>query len=581
MAELLGLVASVIQVAGAGVQLSKTLYEYVDGVATADRRIKDIAAEIKMTSVAIEELGDMFKHEEMASLVSKKAVQTANDTITECSALFAQIDVTLKKSRKGTFGRLTMPFRETKLELLRSHVDKLKSTLQLLMQVLTLAHQVASRRLDRAAEARQREEIRRLLERKEQSAKRHDELSRKDSANNAMIGDVDLERDLDPSGPSGPVTVASIVDSTINAQTLATCASHVRTLLRDIDILQKALSSGAVGCDQSKHHQTLLDSYFLTRGCLDQVILGSSKSEGPAMPLLTRPLLPSSAPADSQYSLTSPGYSPALPGSPAHSPLSPSYSPTSPTSPSQTFTRISPCRKPQPVASPSIRNEPGSKAKGIGPTRAATLQTVQDAAVRDELCVPAQKGQEYNLVERRPRDDLIVNWPKTREHTQSSQQITLPNTTPDVERFAISRPYGIEEVEDVGGGAKSINKKTIESVQRREKIDDLSAGTDEVSAAREAFYRQAKRRNPSSFSYWSSGSSGSKALPAKKNNVHTSKSAPSKWKKVRPDADDGELISKLVEVTRPSNKCHEEVDEVDKVDALLKEWTIGLDRTEK
>ncbi|KAL1648652.1 hypothetical protein SLS61_006780 [Didymella pomorum] len=124
MAELLGLVASVIQVAGAGIQLSKTLYGYVDGVATADHRIKDIATEIKMTSIVIEELGDVFKHKETASLVSKKAVQMANDTITECSALFAQIDATLKKSRKNTLGRLALPFRDTKLELLRSHVDK-------------------------------------------------------------------------------------------------------------------------------------------------------------------------------------------------------------------------------------------------------------------------------------------------------------------------------------------------------------------------------------------------------------------------------------------------------------------------
>jgi len=82
MAELLGLVASVIQVAGSGIQLSKTLYGYVDRVATADRRIKDIATEIEMTSIVIEELGDVFKREETASLVFKKAVKTANDTIT-------------------------------------------------------------------------------------------------------------------------------------------------------------------------------------------------------------------------------------------------------------------------------------------------------------------------------------------------------------------------------------------------------------------------------------------------------------------------------------------------------------------
>lgn len=182
MAELLGLVTSVIQVAGAGNQLSKTLVDYVDGVATVDRRIKDIATEIKMTRIMIEGLGDVFKHDQTASLVSKKAVWTANDTITECSVLFAQINATLKKSKKNTLGRLTLPFRDTKLELWHSHVDKLKSTLQLLMQVLTHAYQAAARKLDRAAEERQHKEIRKPLEKKDESTKKHGELLRRDSA---------------------------------------------------------------------------------------------------------------------------------------------------------------------------------------------------------------------------------------------------------------------------------------------------------------------------------------------------------------------------------------------------------------
>jgi hypothetical protein len=49
MAETIGLIASVVQVAGAGLKLSHTLYQYADGVATADRRIKDIAKEIELT----------------------------------------------------------------------------------------------------------------------------------------------------------------------------------------------------------------------------------------------------------------------------------------------------------------------------------------------------------------------------------------------------------------------------------------------------------------------------------------------------------------------------------------------------
>lgn len=277
MAELLGLVASVIQVAGAGIQLSKTLYDYVDGVATADRRIKDIAAEIKMTSIVIEELGDVFKHEETASLVSKKAVQTANDTITECSALFAQIDATLKKSKKNTFGRLTLPFRDTKLELLRSHVDKLKSTLQLLMQVLTHAYQVASRKLDRAAEERQREEIKKLLEKKDQSTRKHEELLRRDSASasSTLVDDAE-KRDIGKGDIADSEVSVAAVDSTITVDSLVTCVDHVRKLLRDIEALQKALAAATPGDDHSEQQQKLVNCYFASRSHLDGVILGGS-----------------------------------------------------------------------------------------------------------------------------------------------------------------------------------------------------------------------------------------------------------------------------------------------------------------
>lgn len=341
MAELLGLVASIVQVAGAGIQLSKTLYDYVDGVATADRRTKDIATEIKMASIVIEELRDVFKHEETASLVSKKAVQTANDTITECSTLFAQIDATLKKSKKNTFGRLAMPFHDTKLELLRSHVDKLKSTLQLLMQVLTHAYQVASRKLDRAAEEHQREEIKKLLDKKDESTKKHEELLRRDSASktSALVDDDEAgAAAIEKKGQDLAMT-ASIVGSTITIESLATCVDKIRGLLQNIESVQQTLASAGPGDDHSEHHQGLVASYFRTRACLDQVVLGSSRKEVPLQLRTLRngidrigaahPSSPKHAATSPQYPPTSPCYSPT---SPIHgSPTSPSYSPTSPT----------------------------------------------------------------------------------------------------------------------------------------------------------------------------------------------------------------------------------------------------------
>jgi len=145
MAEI-GLIASVIQVAGAGLTLSKKLYQYADSVSSADKRIRDIAQDVKLTSFVINELGRIFKQDETAALISKNAVNTAEETVRECSNVFTEMEAALKKSKKKTLGlgRLMLPFREPKLELLRTNIDRLKSTLQLLMQVLTHAHQIAA-----------------------------------------------------------------------------------------------------------------------------------------------------------------------------------------------------------------------------------------------------------------------------------------------------------------------------------------------------------------------------------------------------------------------------------------------------
>ncbi|CAO2658452.1 Nn.00g061750.m01.CDS01 [Neocucurbitaria sp. VM-36] len=199
----------------------------------------------------------------------------------ECSTVFADIDASLKKSRKNTLGRLMLPFRDTKIELLRNHIDKLKSTLQLLMQVLTHAHQVASKKLDREAEAKQREEIKELLENKKKSTKRYEESLRNYSASDSSTI-IDNEQKLDKENedpiPTDALTIAaSAIGSTINADTLGQCVQHIRSLLEDIETLQQALEKQGEGDDHSEHHQSLIGSYFRARSHLDGVLFGSSK----------------------------------------------------------------------------------------------------------------------------------------------------------------------------------------------------------------------------------------------------------------------------------------------------------------
>jgi hypothetical protein len=280
MAEAIGLIASVVQAAGAGLKLSQTLYQYADGVATADRRIKDIAKEIELTSGVIDELGDIFSQDETTSLISKKAVQTANETMREYSVVFAEIEATLAKSRKSKVGRLMLPFRDNKIEQLRNHIDKLKDTLQLLMQVLTRAHLVSSKKLDREAEARQREEIKQLLENKSLSTKRYEESLKNFSISDGSTDvndDHELDTEEDAYHPTAALaTATSAIAATINPEALAECMDHVRSLLHDIETLQQALTTRVDGDDHSDHHQRTVGSYFRARSHLDSVLLGNS-----------------------------------------------------------------------------------------------------------------------------------------------------------------------------------------------------------------------------------------------------------------------------------------------------------------
>jgi len=282
MAEVVGLVASVVQLAGAGLKLSQTLYQYADGVASADRRIKDIANEVKLTSFVIQELGAIFERDETANLISENAVRTANETIKECFAVFTELELKINKGKPGKMGRLMLPFKDNKIELLRSQIDKLKSTLELLMQVLIHAHQVSSEKYNREAEAKHREEIKQLLENKKQATKKYEESLRNFSISDGSTivddGDRSLQ-DKDDIGPSSDLfNTAGAIGSTINPDTLATCVDHVRSLLADIETLQLALAEQVNGDDHSDHHQKAIGSYFLARSHLDSVLLGKSQA---------------------------------------------------------------------------------------------------------------------------------------------------------------------------------------------------------------------------------------------------------------------------------------------------------------
>lgn len=140
MAEL-GIAASILQIATFGLKLYHELYKYADSNRSAGQRLKDIAQDVKFTSHIVRELRSVF--DESRDIISKDAEKTAREVLDECQGIFDRMKEALDKCT-GRRARWTFPFREETFELLRTNLDRLKSTLQLLMQVLTHAQQLSS-----------------------------------------------------------------------------------------------------------------------------------------------------------------------------------------------------------------------------------------------------------------------------------------------------------------------------------------------------------------------------------------------------------------------------------------------------
>jgi hypothetical protein len=209
--------------------------------------------------------------------MTENAKETAKEALEECSNMFAEIDAILQKSKKSSLGRLMLPFRDTKIELLRNHIDKLKSTLQLLLSVLTIAHQAASRELSREAVVAQKAQIQELLELSRKSTKKYEESVKNFSINSNETLPVDEPGSNANEHDSVHDFKTAAIGSTINPKTLETCVHHVRTLLNSIENLQRVLTNAVEGDDHSEHHQTLMGSYFCALDHLEGVLGGSQQ----------------------------------------------------------------------------------------------------------------------------------------------------------------------------------------------------------------------------------------------------------------------------------------------------------------
>jgi hypothetical protein len=141
MADPVSLMASLIAVATAGIQASRTLYNFASVTGGASEEIMSIGNEISAFSGVLRDLHDFL--DDAKDLVSKKALINANQILNDCKEVFAKIQQVLDSSNAGprmNFRQgLQWSFRREKVKPMCAKLESFKLTLAILLSTMRLA----------------------------------------------------------------------------------------------------------------------------------------------------------------------------------------------------------------------------------------------------------------------------------------------------------------------------------------------------------------------------------------------------------------------------------------------------------
>ncbi|KAJ6076762.1 hypothetical protein N7499_008743 [Penicillium canescens] len=168
--EALGIAASIIQVADLGTKLSVKLFSLYRRVKNANDTVQLLSNEIALVSAILRELGDNLKEKESSKLCSDEAFRTLALVLTQCQDVLGQIQRVVdnnEQAGKGRFQQVTGKFRivllEPNLDQLKVTLERLKSTMLLLLNVIMYAGQIRSNNIPTIVQE-QRDLLENLLE---------------------------------------------------------------------------------------------------------------------------------------------------------------------------------------------------------------------------------------------------------------------------------------------------------------------------------------------------------------------------------------------------------------------------------
>lgn len=215
MAEVEGLVASIAQTATTGLSLSTQLCDFAARVRHPEQETADIADEVKNISddakaiaIALDDIAKRIEEDAGNRYVSLDAAQDAHALNTRCGAVFSQIQhfvkTTDEPASQGTeMSRELDVLKEQKIEWLGRTLEHLKHNITLLLHVLRLAKMQSQGNVQPNELAHERDTIRELHHRQQDSARALQALESK-------FGGPFLSDDETLSGSAAPSRVPTI-----------------------------------------------------------------------------------------------------------------------------------------------------------------------------------------------------------------------------------------------------------------------------------------------------------------------------------------------------------------------------------
>ena len=169
--EAVGAAASILAIAGTGIQVSLKLIAFADQIGTAPQRIRDVGTDVSVTAGTLQELGELMKRntasKRLTGIFKPDQVQHIETSSAKCKHIFDELkeilgkasqqlrnaykstsksNVTFSRIRLSRLERMKWPFLQPSIQSLRSALGDAKATLTLILQVVHLrcAHVTAS-----------------------------------------------------------------------------------------------------------------------------------------------------------------------------------------------------------------------------------------------------------------------------------------------------------------------------------------------------------------------------------------------------------------------------------------------------